>query len=322
MSDSIDIELLSMIGKLNRIQREVGGGKNDKNKPEGGLFTGSGDRTDRFSDLEERMNERVDRVKSSIEDIQKLERIPGTNPKELISVQSSVRNELSSLADEWKEMDMVFRIEKRKKRSRFPEQELTRREQVLVQLQSVIQNLKDLQRQGFVKQYQGFKLQSMEESELFKARDIETGETKTDADGNVMKVTTTARGVTGTRNVNMTDDHRQQLMLIKERDQKIDLEIEEIGKGVDELHELARQANTEIKLQNKMLDVLEEKVNDVHDHVQGINENLRVTLEKARASDKICMVRNEKPINNPIALLILFFFFFLSMLRIFFVLLY
>lgn len=42
-------------------------------------------------------------------------------------------------------------------------------------------------------------------------------------------------------------------------------------------------------MQNKMLDVLEEKVNDVHDKVSNINVKLKETLDKARASDKICM---------------------------------
>lgn len=56
------------------------------------------------------------------------------------------------------------------------------------------------------------------------------------------------------------------------------------------MHQIARQANEEIKIQNKMLDVLEEKVNDVSESVQNVNEKLKVTLDKARASDKICMV--------------------------------
>jgi hypothetical protein len=39
-----------------------------------------------------------------------------------------------------------------------------------------------------------------------------------------------------------------------------------------------------------MLDVLEEKVNDVHDNVANLNLRLQTTLEKVRSSDKICMV--------------------------------
>lgn len=64
-----------------------------------------------------------------------------------------------------------------------------------------------------------------------------------------------------------------------------------IGKGVDELHELAKMANEEVRLQSRMLDVLEAKIDDVHDHVTNVNVKLKTTLEEARKSDKICMVR-------------------------------
>jgi t-SNARE complex subunit (syntaxin) len=55
------------------------------------------------------------------------------------------------------------------------------------------------------------------------------------------------------------------------------------------LRELALAANDEVKIQNKMLDTLEEKVNNVHNHISNINVRLSETLEKARASDKICL---------------------------------
>lgn len=71
-----------------------------------------------------------------------------------------------------------------------------------------------------------------------------------------------------------------------------DIEIEMIGKGVDELHELAKMANEEVRLQSRMLDVLEAKIDDVHDHVTNVNVKLKTTLEEARKSDKICMVRS------------------------------
>jgi hypothetical protein len=50
--------------------------------------------------------------------------------------------------------------------------------------------------------------------------------------------------------------------------------------GVDILHEIARAANEEVKLQNRMLDTLEEKVNDVQDHVMNLNERMKDTLDK------------------------------------------
>ncbi len=221
MADSIDVELLSLVNKLNKIQRELGGGKNKNDKEKSGFLGTGGDKVDRFTDIEMKMEERIENLKSNIDEIQKLERVPGSNPKELITLQSTVRTELSTLGDEWKEIDMIQRIESKKKRSRFTPEEIQRRQQVVIETQNIINNLKDLQRSGYVKQYQGYKLVSMEESELFKKRDVETGETKVDKDGNVTKVTSPAKGVTGKRNASMTDQHRQQLMLIKERDEKI-----------------------------------------------------------------------------------------------------
>jgi t-SNARE complex subunit (syntaxin) len=78
-----------------------------------------------------------------------------------------------------------------------------------------------------------------------------------------------------------------------------DIEIENIGKGVDDLHELAKVANEEIKLQSKMLDTLEAKIDDVHDHVTNVNAKLKTTLEEARKSDKICMVSRSTVVINP-----------------------
>lgn len=57
------------------------------------------------------------------------------------------------------------------------------------------------------------------------------------------------------------------------------------------MHELAKTANEEVKLQNIMIDVLGVKIDDVHDHVTNVNSKLKTTLEEARKSDKICMVR-------------------------------
>lgn len=75
-----------------------------------------------------------------------------------------------------------------------------------------------------------------------------------------------------------------------------DIEIESIGKGVDELHEIARAANEEVRMQGRMLETLEGKIDDVHDHVSNVNVKLKETLEKARGSDKICLVSDRHQI--------------------------
>jgi hypothetical protein len=87
----------------------------------------------------------------------------------------------------------------------------------------------------------------------------------------------------------MTAEHKSQLQALKQRDQQIDQQIAELGKGVDILTDLARSMNEEVKIQNKMLDSLEQNIDDVKEHVTTINAKLKTTLEEARKSDKICV---------------------------------
>lgn len=288
MSDSLDSELISLINRINKVQNVVGGKKKN-----GGLGDARG-KIDHFIDLSERMKERLETIKTAVDEIKKLEKVPGANPTELITNQSKVRTELNLISEEWKELDTIHRLEKRKKRSRYTQEELDGRGMVVYTLQMSIQAIKDSQRSGFVKGIETKRMVTMEESELFKKRDIETGNPNNPNGTGASTAAGTALGGTGgprmgARNNQMTDQQRAQLMMIKERDQEFDVQIDEIGKGLDILRELALQANEEVKLQNTMLDVLEEKVNDVQERVLNINERMKDTLDKVRKSDKICM---------------------------------
>jgi hypothetical protein len=276
MTEAIDSELLMLLSRLNKVQKEVGGGKKN-------MLQAGGDRggVDRFLDLSERMRERLENIKTCIEEIRKLEKIPGSNPTELITNQSKVRSELIVLGEEYKEIDSLYRLEKKKKRSRFKPEELAARGQIVQQIAQSVQEIKEMQRSNFVKGIETKRMVIMEESELFRKQDLETGPPGS--------TPVQARGVVGSRNNQMTDLQRDQLMIIKQRDHQVDEAVEEIGKGLDILRELAMQANQEVKLQNTMLDQLEEKVGDVQEKVLNLNERMKDTLEKAREGDKICM---------------------------------
>lgn len=160
MADSLDGELIGLINKLNKIQKKVGGGKLElKGKNDGKI--------DRFSDLKDQMTERLMELKETFEEIQRLEKTPGSNPKELIGAQSKVRTELTALNNDWKELDNNYRNEAKKKRSKLGPEELAQRQQILTTLQTEIQRIKVIQRAGFVKGYQGVQMDTMENSELF-----------------------------------------------------------------------------------------------------------------------------------------------------------
>ena len=159
MADSLDGELLALINKLNKIQKEVGGVKAKANV--------DGGKIDRFMDLKTQMTDRLMDLKETFENIQRLEKTPGSNPKELIGEQSKVRSELALLNEDWKELDLTYRNEAKKRRSKFSEEELGERQQILTALQLEIQRIKEIQRAGFVKGYQTVQMDRMEDSAMF-----------------------------------------------------------------------------------------------------------------------------------------------------------
>jgi syntaxin of plants SYP7 len=284
MSDPIDTELTELIGRLTKIQNQLGGPKSSKAK------SGGYNKYDRFMELKDQMIDQLSIIKETFEDIQLMEKTPGSNPRELITAQSKVRTGLATLADEYRELDQEFKKEAKKRRSKLSPEELAQREQILTSIQTEIQRVKEIQRAGFVQEYKGVQLKRFEDSELFNSKNHENGDEKGAEDGDLPR----PRGVvTGSRNNNMTDQQRVQLQMVKERDAQIDAEIELIGEGVDFLHDLARTMNEEIKLQGKMLESLETKIDDVHEHVTTVNEKLKSTLEDARKSDKICVVGSD-----------------------------
>lgn len=85
MSDALDTELIGLLNRLTKVQKEVGGGKKEKS-----LAEQMGQKLDRFVDLYDRMNERLQTIKNSIDEIRKLEKMPGSNPRDLITHQGKV----------------------------------------------------------------------------------------------------------------------------------------------------------------------------------------------------------------------------------------
>jgi hypothetical protein len=161
-----------------------------------------------------------------------MEKSSGTNPKDLITEQSKLRQEMVLLMDEWKAIEALYRAEAKKKRSKYSAEEMLDRNNTLQQLFVEIQAIKDVQRSGYVKSgpakgYEAVRQADMSEAEMFRKRD---------GDGQ-------RYGVHGQRNNNMSDDHRQKLELINKKDQEIDLEIEAIGQGVEVLMEIAKAQN-------------------------------------------------------------------------------
>jgi hypothetical protein len=74
-----------------------------------------------------------------VETAQGLEKQPGSNPRELIAVQSQIRGDLATLNEDWKELDALFRSEAKKRKSKISPEEMGKREKILLEFQSEIQ---------------------------------------------------------------------------------------------------------------------------------------------------------------------------------------
>jgi t-SNARE complex subunit (syntaxin) len=86
----------------------------------------------------------------------------------------------------------------------------------------------------------------------------------------------------------LSGDQQQQMMQIEERDVEFDLQLDEIGEGIQDLAEIAQQQGEEVALQSQMLDRVDQKIDKNLDRMTKVNERMKDTLEEVgRASDKI-----------------------------------
>ena len=99
-----------------------------------------------------------------------------------------------------------------------------------------------------------------------------------------------ASGLSDKPSVEMTSQQREKVQAMKERDARFDQDIAEIGKGVLDLQDYAMAQNEEVKRQNLMLDGLQSKIDNVHEHVTNVNSKMKNTLDEVgRKGDKLCV---------------------------------
>ena len=99
MGDPLDAEISSILYKLGKIQDEVGGGKKSATLGQG--LPGA----DQFMEMALVMKEHLELVKQQIEEVKNLEKSFDANPKDKIAQQSKLRQEMTSLNDEWKTLE-------------------------------------------------------------------------------------------------------------------------------------------------------------------------------------------------------------------------
>jgi len=94
----------------------------------------------------------------------------------------------------------------------------------------------------------------------------------------------------------MTGEQLQKLEQVRAQTKEQDMVLEEIGKGLDELQDLAEKMGDELQLQDKMLSDLDTKTDKTQGKVDAVNDRMKDVLTKVndKASNAcvyiICLV--------------------------------
>lgn len=94
-------------------------------------------------------------------------------------------------------------------------------------------------------------------------------------------------GTTGTA---LTGSQQVQLQAIRDRDAEFDQDLDEIGEGISDLHELAKRQGEEVKRHNEMLNKVSDRIDNATEKMVNVNAKMKETLDEVgRSSDKLCV---------------------------------
>ena len=268
----MDHDLELYLGKLTTIQARVGGGREHDAAAERG-----GRGADRFLDLKEQMMASLKEIRGAAS---AAAQDPTANPKDQIARDAKIKKKLRALREDWHDLDGLVQAELRRKKPRVDADELKNREELVLRLLREIDEVKAQHRAGYAaargggKRSPGRELKSKDDHELFQKRPPEG--TSSDDPRREQETISSAQ--------------QQKLQQLKERDRDFDQQIDGIGQGIDELSNIASMQNEEVKKQNAMLEDLQQRMDEVHDHVSNVNAKMKDTLDEVgRSSDKLCV---------------------------------
>lgn len=270
--DKVDMELNQLISRLNNVQGKIGG----PGKQSVQAVLGEDGLVDRFQELKIQVLRRIEELKELQGGIaeMKAQNAQNRDARERIQSESDHRKMISSIEADIKEMDDMNKTESKKKRSKYTKADLEIRSGEISDIRRKIEDMKEFARRGFSGAREGLtrsNMVDMKDSELFSSNN----------NNNSNKARLPKEAI--------TTEQLQSMNQIQEKDKQIDKALDEVGRGVDMLKELAIQAGQEAKSHSALLENLEGQMDDVGDKMVTINDQLKVTLEAVRASDKLCM---------------------------------
>mmetsp|Transcript_28679 Transcript_28679/g.51832 ORF Transcript_28679/g.51832 Transcript_28679/m.51832 type:complete len:314 (-) Transcript_28679:116-1057(-) len=284
-----DVELTLLLTKLYTIQEQVGAKEKSsdeekKNRAEqsGQVTMGKGKKGkktgSRFLELKSSIVDNLKSVHALIEEQSASKR---NNPKEAIAAQAEIRELIRQASDEWSELNDMYKKEARKKKSKFTLEELEVQQALVMQLNQEIEKVKEAQLAGYGR---GGATEQNMQLNLGALAALDAADLSNN-DGSNTKAWTP-----GTSGTAMTGSQQVQIQQIRDRDAEFDQDLDELGEGIQDLHELALRQGEEVQRQNAMLTNTTNRIDNAYEHMENVNAKMKDTLnEVGRSSDKLCV---------------------------------
>jgi len=286
-----DAELTGLLTKLYTIQEQVGakeqssdeekrhraeqaGQQVQMGKGKKGKKTGS-----RFLELKSSIVRHLRALHALIEEQSASKR---NNPKEAIAAQAEVRDLIRQASDEWSELNDLYKKEARKKKSKFTVEEMEVQQALVMQLNQEIEKVKEAQLAGYGR---GGSTEQNAQLNLGALAALDAADLSNNEGPNTANAWTP-----GTSGTAMTGSQQVQMQKIRDRDTEFDQDLDELGEGIDDLHDLALRQGEEVQRQNTMLNKTTNRLDNAYDHMESVNTKMKDTLnEVGRSSDKMCV---------------------------------
>jgi len=281
-----DEEVTDLLTKLYTIQEDIGAKPKTSDdekraKAENTAKMGSTMKAEKkgtkFLELKSRIVDRLKTIHQLLKDTKQLEGAGygGDNAKDIIKMQAETRENVRQATDEWRELEAIYKKEARKKKSKFTAEELEVQSELVKRLYAEIEKVKDAQMKGYARS-----------RTPDAAAALNTKALTYDPSGGSLGKKPSWGGTGG--GVALTSDQKQQMLQLEERDADFDLQLDEIGEGIQDLAEIAQQQGEEVRLQNQMLDKVDKKLDKNLERMTTVNSRMKDTLEEVgRAGDKL-----------------------------------
>jgi len=279
-----DDEITDLLTKLYTIQEDIGAkpkssDEDKRAKAQNAAKMGSTKKAEKkgskFLELKSTIVDRLKTIHQKLKDTKQLEGAGygGDNAKDIIKMQAETRENIRQATDEWRELEAIYKKEARKKKSKFTPEELEVQSELVKRLYVEIEKVKDAQMKGYARS-----------RTPDAATSLNTKALAYNPSGSYGKKPSWGGAGGG---VAATKEQQQQMLQLEERDADFDLQLDEIGEGIQDLAEIAQQQGEEVRLQNQMLDKVDKKLDKNLERMSTVNERMKENLENVRGGDKI-----------------------------------